>query len=369
MVKTCEAGFFNGSDFDPNPANPSCDQSEAAIRGLGIMLVVLSGFAIPLKARFTYLRYVTPMPQKNVQNLQSLYGLANVVYEMSIFVYGILKAVNPSTYLIGCHGDRGIDIVLVFYSVSFFNIIYFAALNLGIFLEGTLKIFSIPKRKQEQIKFLIGLIRNFGNIAPIFGGLVSIFLFLDLGAYQKSKVSDNTFNIVYLVAYYVIMTVQGLIMVALLTLVTQGTGEYLAGQDKIEPNETVIKITGIHKTLRLQQKLTTIRVFISQSWIIFTAYGYLRRKFTYYFCIYYLLTYFTGLLSFKALWNFNSKTTPPPIQPLSTVQGTILEKPFGGSTDHITTIVVVPLVKALEEYSQKEGKEEYALTHAHSLDV
>jgi hypothetical protein len=366
MDKTCEAGFFNGSDFDPNPANPTCDQSKAAIRGLGIMLVILSGFALPLKARFTYLRYVTPMPQKNVQNLQSLYGLANVVYEMSIFVYGILKAVSPSEYLIGAHGNRGIDIVLVFYSVSFFNIIYFAALNLGIFLEGTMKIFSMPKKKQEQIKFLIGLLRQFGIIAPILGGLVSIFLFLDLSAYQSSMINDNTFNIVYLVAYYVIMTVQGTTMIALLTLVTEGTGEYLAGQDKTEvPNETVIKITGIHSTLRLQMKLTTIRVFISQSWIVFTAWSVLRRKFTYYFCIYYLLTYFTGLLSFKALWNFNSKTNPVPVQPLNTVQGPILEKP-SVITNHTTATVVAPLVAALEEYSQKE---ENAPTLAHSIDV
>lgn len=310
----CDSGWYSGGDFFPSDISSNCDQNTNAIRGLGIMLALLSGAVIPLKARFTYLRYTTPMAQKVVQNIQCGYGLANVVYESSICIYGILKAISPADYQIGAPNNGGIDVVNSLITISFFSLMFTAAVNLSIFLEGTMKIFPIHGKKFDRINFMIQNIKAYGIVFPILGGILSIFPYFDLASQSDIMSNQYIFNYVFLIGYYIIMTFQGSILILLLTFVTDETGSYLADQAKANvTNETVTKISGIHKTLSRQWLFTTGRVILSQSWIIFTSWGYLRRKFTYFFCIQYLFTYFTGLLSLKSLWNFPRKEATVPV--------------------------------------------------------
>lgn len=94
------------------------------------------------------------MPQKYVQNVQSLSGLFDIIFEISMCVYGILKAINPEEYIISGLGNAGIHIVLVAI-ISLFSLLQCTALNLVVFLEGTMKNFSMSKLKQEDVMIVI----------------------------------------------------------------------------------------------------------------------------------------------------------------------------------------------------------------------
>lgn len=98
------------------------------------------------------------------------------------------------------------------------------------------------------------MIKSYGILAPILGTVISIFLFLDLSSTINAKIYVYAFNTVYLAGYYyVIITIQGVVLTILVTLITQGTGQYLFGmaESKVS-NDTVSKITYIYKTLSRQ---------------------------------------------------------------------------------------------------------------------
>ena len=215
---------------------------------------------------------------------------------------------HPMKFVIGdMNGYGELDIVLFFTTVFFFLLLYCASLNLSYFLDGTMKVMSIPLERQNRIKSLMHFIVNYGYLFSVIGGLASCIPFFTLK--YTSRVIE--INQSYQIIYYILMTVQGSILVYLLTLILGETAAFLAAHND-NHSETTNKIAVVHSNLTFQFRLTAGRLLISTSWMVFSTWPFLRRKFTYYYCVYYLFTYFSGLISFKALWNFKSTATVAP---------------------------------------------------------
>lgn len=303
----CNNGWGSRGDFSPL-TNEDCDQNYFVIQGLGIMIIVLSAIALPIKLTFTYLRFKNPLKQQKVQLIQSIYGICCCIFDSSFLAYGTLKLIDPEQYIFGDFnitvGLIGMDVILFFSSVFFFLLMHFASLNLTYFLDGIAK--TMSEENQRRIISACSLIQTYGFLNPLMGIIVSFFPFLNF------IFSDYwlQFSLVYLLGYWVIMVTQGCQVIFLLVNVVREMTEFVSKANNNDESTTKIKMTV--STLTFQLKLTSTRVTLATiTWILFSLWPYLQRKFTYFYCCFYLFTYFTGL-SIKGLWNFKKSVGVAP---------------------------------------------------------
>ena len=297
----CNNGWGSRGDFSPSD-NEDCDQYYPAIQGLGIMIIVLSAIALPIKFTFTYLRFQNPLKQPKVQFIQCIYGLFCCHYDLSYLAYGAMKYINPEQYIFGDYyssaGAIGMDFILFASSVFFFLLMHCASLNLTYFLDGIAK--TMSEENQRRIISACNLIQSYGFWNPVMGTIISIFPFINFIFIDYWL----EFNLVYLLGYWVVMVTQGCQVIFLLINVVREMKDFV--NKSAADDESTSKVKATATTLSFQLKLTSTRVFIATiTWILFTLWPYLRRKFTYFYCCFYLFTYFTGLLSIKGK-NFNN---------------------------------------------------------------
>jgi hypothetical protein len=328
-----------------------CDHSLLYVRIVGIVVIAFALFAAPLKAVFTYYRYKTPMPNKTAQTIQCWYGFFAFLYDLTYLIHGILKVVSPMDYLIGHpHKTSGTDVNFFVNSCSFVLLMYFIGLNFAEFLKNTVKIF--PSEVRERIMYVVGIVKTTSIAVPIFGILFSIFPFFVYGSPRHSDI----FNTVYLVGYWGVITYQGLQNVMLMTIVTREMRKVLdaaaaTNKQSGASNELTEKTQKTLAQLNQTMMLTSARVAVSiVTWAAFTFAPELRDRFTYYYMMHYFITYFTGLLGLRGLWNFGGPKPNVVVPVTPSARPMVNELAPGGGTAY----AVVDAKELVEEKLEEE---------------
>ena len=271
----CDPDWFSVGDFYIE--YQSCAQNRTAIRSLGIILAIFSGAVLPMKISFTYLRVVTPMAQSYIKNVQSIFGLISVIYDLSYFTYGAMKALNPEYFILGDSSKNiGIDFLLFVMSATMLTLTCVIALNMTHLLLGTLRL--ITSTNHQSARKLINFLRHWHIPGAISGICVSLIPFFSRGWPQHS----NALNLAFLVGFWLISTLQLLTNVAMLTIAANDMREYATGsalESYLEGTKT--KSSKVYKTLSINRRILAARIIVAQGlWLIFSVSTYLRRYFS-----------------------------------------------------------------------------------------
>jgi hypothetical protein len=293
-----------------------CDRNLVDVRITALVVVVMAAIAAPWKAYFVYKRTTSPIKNKGTHRNQLVFGYASLIYDICFFIHGLMKLFAPTEFVLGNpQANIAADFVFFFSSSCYVIMLHCMALNSSQFLAGTLKI--IPPEVRERVSHVVYKVENIAIYAPAAGILLSMLPFFGYASPSNSDVINSSF----LFGYWCVFMYQTMIAYLLGSLVLREMRRAVnkdtadAAVSTVDTNEKIEKAI---KDMVMARRINGVKqLIVSAVWLASVMISLVRYGFTYFYMMFYMITYGTIIHSLRGFWHFGPKklNTVVPVAP------------------------------------------------------
>jgi hypothetical protein len=291
------------------------------VRIVALVVVALCAVSIPIKAVFVVRRILSPLKSKTTQQTHVTFGVCSLMYDVTTLAYGVLKIVDPKKFVIGnlVNANNAIDVVFFLNSSCYVPVLHCIVLNLSHFLLGSLRI--IPAQYRDKVSATIDRVEHRAIYAPILGVVLSLFPFF---GYASPKNSD-IFNSTYLFGYWCVLVYEMLLTFVLATYCYRQIAS-VVNNNVNNASVDNSKMVEMMSQLNIKRIASLAKnIFATASWLCFTLIPALRFNFTYYYMLFFMISYPMSLMMMKGYWHFEKSgpkaSTVVPVVPMKSMDG------------------------------------------------